>query len=124
MNMSANGGVGTFKGVYMQKADVPPSGTSISQIDTGVVNSSYILGMPAYNGSGLTALITDNVAGITKKVRLDLMGTYTNNPVIYATKVVDAIYDNTTVISSLTFALEFASMTWSSGSITVWGSTS
>jgi len=108
----------------MQKADVPPPATSISQIDTGVVNSSYILGMPVYSGSGLTALITDNVAGVTKKVRLDLMGTYTNSPVIYATKVIDAIYDNTTVISSLTFALEFASMTWSSGSITVWGSTS
>jgi hypothetical protein len=122
-NMTANGGTGTFKGIAMQKADVPPSGTGISQIQTIAQNSSTLLGMPVYSGAALTALIEDNASGNTKKIRMDLMGTYTNSPVIYATSVIDVIYDSTTVISSLTFSLDYASMTWSSGSITVWGST-
>ena len=108
----------------MKKADPPPPNTSITNLETIVHNSEKILIISAYTGAALTALITDNVEGITKKVRIDAMGIYTSSPLIYATAVVDAIYDTTTVISSLTFGLDFGTATWSSGSITVWGSTS
>ena len=125
MTMAANGGTGTFNYVSLQKADPPPSGTGIAQIDTSTAASPTVIGMTVTSqGSGLTAVITDNIAGITKKFRMDLMGVYTNSPVIYATKVIEGIYDETTVISSLTFALSYDSSTWSNGSIIVWGSTS
>ena len=125
MTMAANGGTGSFNYVSLQKADPPPVNTSIAQIDTTTATGTTVLGMAvASQGSGLTAVITDNIAGITKKFRMDLMGVYTNNPVIYATKVIEGIYDETTVISSLTFALSYDSSTWSQGSIIVWGSTS
>lgn len=124
ITMKANGGLGTFKGLNMQKADPPPANTGIAQLQTLPINSATMLIIPGYTGSALTALITDNSEGIIKKVRVDAMGVYTTSPVIYATTVVDAVYEEEAAISSITFALDFGSQTWSSGSITLWGSTS
>jgi trimeric autotransporter adhesin len=125
LNYWVNGKTESFKGTSTQISDNPPSGTGISQISTGIVNNTYVLGIPAVQGTGGSFSIDDNLTALGKKVESKQVGAYTTGtPEIYTIKFNDVILDTANPVSSVTFALEFGTATFTSGTYTVWGSTS
>ena len=125
LNYWVNNKTETFKGTSIQISDNPPSGTGISQISSGVVNNTYVLGNGAVQGTGISITIDDNLTASGKKVESKQVGNYgTANPPIYTNTFNDVILDTSGAVSSVTLALEFGTATFTSGTYTVWGSTS
>lgn len=125
LNYWVNNKTESFKGTRISISDNPPSGTSISQIETSVLNATWVLGAGAVQGSGISVTVTDNLTSTGKKVEGKQVGNYgTANPPIYTRTDTDTILDSSGVISSLTIALEFGTATFTAGTYTVWGSTS
>jgi hypothetical protein len=124
LNYWVNNKTQSFKGTSTQISDNPPSGTSISQISTGVVNNTYVLGNVAVQGSGGSISIADNLTSTGKKVESKQVGVYSTGTTIYTVTFNDTILDTSSAVSSVTFALEFGTATFTAGTYTVWGSTS
>jgi hypothetical protein len=125
LNYWVNSKTETFKGTRISISDNPPSGTSISQIETSQINNTYVLGTGAVQGTGISLTITDNLTTTGKKVEARQVGNYgTASPIIYTRTDTDVILDSSGVISSVTLGLEFGTATFTAGTYTVWGSTS
>lgn len=125
LNYWANSKTELFKGTRLQISDNPPSGTSISQIETTAWSSDYFLGNGAVPNSGITITIDDNLTSTGKKVESKQVGNYgTVNPPIYSLTFGDTILDTSGAVSSVTIALEFGTATFTGGTYTVWGSAS
>jgi hypothetical protein len=125
LNYWANSKTETFKGTRISISDNPPSGTTISQIESSPINGTYVLGTGAVQGTGISITITDNLTATGKKVEAKQTGNYgTASPPIYTRTDTDTILDTSGVISSVTLGLEFGTATFTAGTYTVWGSTS
>jgi hypothetical protein len=125
LNYWANNKTETFKGTKVAISDNPPSGTSISQIESSVINDVYVLGASAVQGTGLLLTIEDNLTASGKIVKSYATGNYgTSTPPIYTSSTSESILDTSGAVSSVTIALEFGSATFTNGSYRVWGSTS
>jgi hypothetical protein len=125
LNYWVNSKTETFKGTRIAISDNPPSGTSISQIETSQINATWVLGNGAVQGTGISLTITDNLTTTGKKFEAKQVGNYgTASPPIYTRTDTDVILDSSGVISSVTLGLEFGTATFNSGTYTVWGSTS
>ena len=125
LNYWANNKTETFKGTALKISDNPPSGTSISQIESYPINDTYVLGVSATQGTGLLLTIEDNLTASGKIVKSYATGNYgTATPPIYTSSTSESILDTSGAVSSVTIALEFGSATFTQGSYRVWGSTS
>jgi hypothetical protein len=124
LNHWANSKTETFKGTRIAISDNPPSGTSISQIESSPINNTYVLGNVAAQGTGISITITDNLTSAGKKFEAKQTGFYGVGTAIYTRTDTDTILDTSGVISSVTIGLEFGTATFTSGTYTVWGSTS
>jgi hypothetical protein len=124
LNYWANSKTETFKGTKISISDNPPSGSSISQIESSPVNNTYVLGNVAAQGTGISITITDNLTSTGKKFESKQTGFYGVGTPICSRSDSDTILDTSGVISSVTLGLEFGTATFTSGSYTVWGSTS
>lgn len=124
LNHWANSKTETFKGTRIAISDNPPSGTSISQIESSLVNATYVLGNVAAQGTGISITITDNLTSTGKKFEAKQTGFYGVGTAIYTRTDTDTILDTSGVISSVTLGLEFGTATFTNGTYTVWGSTS
>jgi ribosomal protein S8E len=124
LNHWANSKTETFKGTRIAISDNPPSGTSISQIESSPINNTYVLGNVAAQGTGISITITDNLTSTGKKFEAKQTGFYGVGTAIYTRTDTDTILDTSGVISSVTIGLEFGTATFTNGTYTVWGSTS
>jgi hypothetical protein len=125
LNYWVNNKTETFKGTRITISDNPPSGTSISQIESSLINNPYVLGGGAVQGTGISLTITDNLTTTGKKLEGRQTGNYgIASPPIYQKIDTDTILDSSGVISSVSLGLEFGTATFTAGSYTVWGSTS
>jgi ribosomal protein S8E len=124
LNHWANSKTETFKGTRIAISDNPPSGTSISQIESSPINNTYVLGNVAAQGTGISITITDNLTSAGKKFEAKQTGFYGVGTAIYTRTDTDTILDTSGVISSVTIGLEFGTATFTNGTYTVWGSTS
>lgn len=124
LNHWANNKTETFKGTRIAISDNPPSGTSISQIESSPINATYVLGNVAAQGTGISITITDNLTSTGKKFEAKQTGFYGVGTAIYTRTDTDTILDTSGAISSVTIGLEFGTATFTSGTYTVWGSTS
>lgn len=124
LNYWANNKTETFKGTRIAISDNPPSGTSISQIESSPINATYVLGNVAAQGTGISITITDNLTSTGKKFEAKQTGFYGVGTAIYTRTDTDTILDTSGAISSVTIGLEFGTATFTSGTYTVWGSTS
>jgi hypothetical protein len=125
LNYWANNKTETFNGTALKISDNPPSGTSISQIESYAINSTYVLGVSAVQGTGLLLTIEDNLTASGKIAKSYATGNYgTSTPPIYTSSTSESILDTSGAVSSVTIALEFGSATFTNGSYRVWGSTS
>ena len=124
LNHWANNKTETFKGTRIAISDNPPSGTSISQIESSPINNPYVLGNVAAQGTGISITITDNLTNTGKKFEAKQTGFYGVGTAIYTRTDTDTILDTSGVISSVTIGLEFGTATFTNGTYTVWGSTS
>jgi hypothetical protein len=124
LNYWVNNKTETFRGSKISISDNPPSGTSISQIESSQINNPYVLGNIATQGTGISITITDNLTATGKKVEAKQVGVYSTSTTIYTRTDTDVILESSNPVSSVTLGLEFGSATFTSGTYTVWGSTS
>jgi hypothetical protein len=125
LNYWVNSKTETFDGTTLKISDNPPSGTSISQIESNAINNTYVLGIAPVQGTGVQLNISDNLTSSAKRVESYATGNYgTANPPIYTSGSSQSIVNASGAISSVTIALEFGSATFVNATYRVWGSTS